>query len=140
MSCLVSPSPLALVTPGACLTRPEFPLPVPQALSPVATSPMLLRLLLSQPTLLPCLLELTLLPRLLPCLLEPTLLPRLLEPTFPLRAPPLPPTRLLRPPELTLPPTVVVLTDQDRAPWARLLLPPLNPPPSSLLPLLPATT
>jgi hypothetical protein len=45
---------------------------------------------------------------------------------------------------------VVVLTDQDRAPWARLLLPPLNPPLSnllplslplpSLLPLLPATT
>jgi hypothetical protein len=111
---------------------------------------MLLRLLLSQPTLLPCLLELTLLPRLLPCLLEPTLPPRLLEPTFPLRALPLQPTRLLRPPELTLLPTVVVLTDQDRAPWARLLLPPLNPPLSnllplslplpSLLPLLPATT
>jgi hypothetical protein len=65
-------------------------------------------------------------------LLEPTLPLRPLELTFPPKRLPSQPILLPRLPDLMLPPTVVALTDQDLAPWDRLLLPLLNLLPSSL--------
>lgn len=110
---------LALVTLGAALTLPEFPLllPLPRALFPVTTSPML-PWPLQSPLILPARpLELTL-----------SLHPLELTPSLPL----LEPTLLPCLPELILLPTVLDLTAQDLAPRARL---PLPLPLPSLLPL-----
>lgn len=115
----VLPSPLALVTLGAVVTLPVLQAPLPRALLPVRTSPMLPRVLLLQLTL-PL------------SLLEPILPLRPLELMFPPKRLLSQPILLPRLPELMLPPTVVALTDQDPAPRDRLLLPLLSLLPSSL--------